>query len=96
MPTYMTLFHWTQKGIENAKDSPSRLDKARKLVESAGGKMHAFYMTMGQYDGAVIVEAPNDEAVAKVMLTIGGQGGIRSETFRAFTEDEYRKITGSL
>jgi uncharacterized protein with GYD domain len=96
MPTYITLFQWTQKGIENVKDSPKRLDKAKEAIKAAGGKMQAFYLTMGQYDGVTISEAPSDEAFAKTMLALGSGGAIKTQTLRAFTEDEYRKIVGSL
>jgi uncharacterized protein with GYD domain len=58
--------------------------------------MTTFLMTMGQYDMVAITEAPDEETLATVMLAIGSAGGVRSETMRAFTEDEYRKIVGSL
>jgi len=96
MPTYITLFHFTQKGIESIKQSPSRLDQGKKLMESVGGKFKGFYLTMGRYDGVGIAELPDDAAAAKMALTIGSQGNVRSETLRAFTEDEYRKIINSL
>ena len=48
--------------------------------------MQAFYLTMGQYDGVTISEAPSDEAFAKTMLAIASAGAIRTETLRAFTE----------
>lgn len=96
MPTYITLFQWTQKGIENVKDSPKRLDKAKEAIKAAGGKMEAFYLTMGQYDMVSISEAPSDEAFAKTMLALASGGAIRTQTLRAFTEDEYRKLIGSL
>ena len=96
MPTYITLFKWTQKGIENVKDSPKRLDKVKEAVKSAGGKMQAFYLTMGQYDGITISEAPSDEAFTKTMLAIASAGAIKTETLRAFTEEEYRKLIASL
>ena len=96
MPTYITLFQWTQKGIENVKDSPKRLEKAKEAVKAAGGKMQAFYLTMGQYDGLTISEAPNDEAYAKTMLALASAGSIKTQTLRAFTEEEYRKLIGSL
>ncbi|GAC1484954.1 MAG: hypothetical protein NVS1B5_05870 [Gemmatimonadaceae bacterium] len=51
---------------------------------------------MGQYDLVAIAEMPNDEAVARMALVLGGQGNIRSETFRAFTEPECRKIAATL
>ncbi len=53
-------------------------------------------MTMGQYDGIATVEAPNDEAVAKFVLTLGSAGNVRTLTLKGFTEREYRKIVGSL
>lgn len=96
MPTYVTLIRWTPKGIEKVKDSPSRLDKVKKAIKSAGGTFHAFYMTMGRYDGITISEAPNDEAYAKIILAVASGGAVQTETLRAFNEEEYRKIVGSL
>jgi uncharacterized protein with GYD domain len=96
MPTYISLLNWSQKGIEEIKESPARLDQAKKAIKKAGGKMTHFMMTMGQYDMVVITEAPNEEVLAKVMLAIAAAGGVRSETLRAFNENEYRKIIGSL
>ena len=96
MPTYVTLLNWTQQGMQNVKDSPSRLEKAKAAMKAAGGEMKAFYMTMGQYDMVTVIEAPNDEVYAKTMLAISKTGSIKSETLRAFTEAEYSKIVGSL
>jgi uncharacterized protein with GYD domain len=44
----------------------------------------------------VISEAPDDETATKLALTIGSTGAIRTETFRIFTEDEYRKLISEL
>jgi len=96
MSTYITLFRWTQKGIENVKDSPKRLDAIKKAMTAAGGRFIAFYLTTGQYDAIAIGEWPNDETMAKFALAGGTQGFVRSETLKAFTEDEYRKIISSL
>jgi len=73
MPTYITLFRWTQKGIENVKDSPARLDAAKKATAAAGGRVIAFYLTTGQYDAVAISELPNDEAMAKFALAGASQ-----------------------
>ena len=96
MPHYVSLLRYTQKGIENAKQGPSRVDAAKKLFESVGGKLKGFYLTMGRYDAVLISEFPNDEAAARVTLTAGIQGNVRTETLRAFTEEEYRKIIAAL
>jgi uncharacterized protein with GYD domain len=96
MPTYITLARWTQQGIEKIKESPARLEAFKQLVKSAGGEVKAFYMVTGQYDMVIVTEAPNDEAVVKVALATASKGGVRTETLRAFTEDEYRKIIPAL
>ncbi len=96
MPTYITLAQWTSKGAENVKDSPARLQKAKDAVKAAGGELKAFYMTMGQYDMVIVSEAPSDEAYARTMLAAASGGSIRTETLRAFNEEEYKKIISSL
>lgn len=96
MPTYITLVNYTQKGIENIKESPARLDKVKEAMKAAGGELKAFYLAMGRYDMVVISEAPNDEAYAATMLAIGAAGSVRSETLKTFTEEEYRNIIASI
>ena len=84
------------KGMTKIKESPSRLDAARKAAEKEGGKIHSWYLTMGHYDAVLISEFPSDEACAKFTLLVGTLGNISTETMKAFTEAEYRKICGSL
>jgi len=96
MPTYIALLKWTGQGIGNVKDSPSRLDAGRKAFRKIGVKIKDTYLTMGRYDLVCMVEAPDDEAFATAMLTLGSQGNVQTETLKAFTEDQYRKICGSI
>ena len=96
MPTYIALSRYTQKGIESIKDGPARLDAAKKNLVAAGGKLIGFYLTMGQYDLVTIAEFPDDGTAARAGLAGGSQGYVRSETLRAFTEEEYRKTIASL
>ena len=96
MPTYIAMLKWTPQGLQNIKQSPSRLDAARKGFEAAGVRMKDFYMVTGQYDMIAVVDASDDAALAKAILGATLQGSIRSETCRAFTEDEYRQIIKGL
>lgn len=96
MPTYITLLRFTQKGIEDIKEGPGRLEGAKKIFSAAGGSMKAFYLTMGQYDAVVVSEFPDDQTMARAFIAGSSQGFVRTETLRAFTEDEYRKIIASL
>jgi uncharacterized protein with GYD domain len=96
MPTYIAMLKWTPQGLQNIKKSASRLDAARKGFEAAGAKMKDFYMVTGQYDAIAVVDAPDDVTLAKAILGATSQGNITSETCRAFTEEEFRKIISGL
>ena len=96
MPTYIALLKWTNQGIANVKDSAKRLDAGRAAFAKAGVKLRDAYLTMGRYDLVTIIEAPDDETYAKAVLGLGAQGSVSTETLKAFTEDEYRRIIGSL
>lgn len=96
MPTYISLYKWTEQGIKNVKDSPERLDAAKKGIEAAGGKLISFYLTIGRYDMVTIGELPSDEALASFMLSLGAGGNVRSETMKAFPEDQYREIVAKV
>ena len=96
MPTYITLIRYTTQGMQNIKDAPARLDAAKQAAQELGVDVKAYYLTMGQYDAVTIIEAPDDETVARIALTVGSRGNVSTETLRAFTEDEFRRITSSL
>ena len=96
MPTYIALLKWTQQGVAKIKDSPKRLDAGRKAFKNAGAEIKETYLTMGRYDLVCIIDAPDDETVARLLLELGSQGNVQTETLKAFSEDQYRKILGSL
>jgi len=96
MPSFVTLAKWTDQGISNVGESPSRLDKAREAFEKNGAKLKDFYLSLGQYDMIIFSEAPDAETVAKVWIKAGTAGAVRTETFQVFTEDEYRNIVASV
>jgi uncharacterized protein with GYD domain len=96
MAQYIMLINWTDQGIRNVKDSPKRLDTARAVAKKLDMELKDFYLTMGDYDMVGHLDAPNDESVAKFVLGLGTLGNVRTKTLKAFSEDEYRKIIGSL
>jgi uncharacterized protein with GYD domain len=69
MTTYIALFSLTDAGIKAARDSPRRLDAAKKLLADMGGEMKQFYMVMGDFDLVGICEAPDDAVMARYVLT---------------------------
>jgi uncharacterized protein with GYD domain len=96
LATYIGLLNYTQEGIANIKESPNRLDVAKKAAKAMGAKIKDFYLVMSQYDMVITMEAPDDETVARFVLAVGSGGAIRTQSFRAFTEDEYRQVIASL
>ena len=96
MSKYIILFRFTQKGIENIKDSPARVEKAKKIFQDMNAKVEEFYALLGRYDTMFIVEAPDDETIVNAAATIGSLGNVQTETLRAFTEEEFRNIIEAL
>lgn len=94
--TFITLARYTQQGISKIKESPSRVDAFRNATQKAGGSLKGFYLTLGRYDIVLITEAPSDDVVARLTLATAALGNVTTETLRAFTEDEFRKIVASL
>lgn len=96
MTTYIMLLNWTEQGAKNLRDSPKRLDAARKSLEEMGGSIKEFYLTMGETDLVAVCDAPDDAVMARFTLALGMSGNVRSRTMKAFPEIAYRELIGSL
>jgi uncharacterized protein with GYD domain len=96
VPTYIMLANWTDQGAQKVKESPRRLDSAKRALADMGGEFKSFYMTMGDYDLVAIYEAPDDAVAARFMLVLGRLGTVRTRTLKAFPEAAYREIIASL
>ena len=96
MTTYDLLLNWTELGIRNVRESPKRLDAARRQLEEMGGSFKDFYLTMGEHDMVAICEAPDDAVAARFAITLGMNGNVRTRTLKAFPEAAYRELIGTL
>ena len=96
VPTYIMLANWTDQGAQKVKESPRRLDSAKRALADMGGEFKGFYMTMGDYDLVLIYEAPDDAVAARFTLVLGMLGSVRTRTLKAFPEAAYREIIASL
>ena len=96
MPTYVMLANWTDQGARQVKESPKRVEAAKKALTEMGGEFRSLYMTMGDYDLIVIYEAPDDAVAARFTLLLGEMGSVRTRTLKAFPEAAYREIINSL
>jgi uncharacterized protein with GYD domain len=82
--------------IEKIKESPNRLDTFKQLCESMSVTVDSFFLTMGRYDLVVIVDAPDLETAANVILATGSAGAVSTETLPAFPEAEFRQVISEL
>ncbi len=91
MPVYVVLGTWTDVGLKNARDAPTRIKDTHKAVTEAGGKMQLYY-TLGEYDFIMIIEVPDDKTILKTLIWLGSKGNVRTKTLRAWTEEEAAKV----
>lgn len=96
MITYIMLMRWTEHGVKNVRESPGRLDAAKKQLHDMGGSFKLFYLTMGEWDMVAICEMPDDAVAARFALQLGQSGFVRTATLKAFPEAAYREIVTSL
>jgi len=92
MPIYVGLGNWTDQGTKDFRGSVQRGNGFRELVEQAGGRVRELVWTMGEYDFITVLEAPDDETAATLVLRVAAAGNVRSKTMRAFDADQMSDI----
>ena len=96
MATYLLLINFTEQGIRNIKDSPKRAAAATALARGFGIENRDIFWTLGAFDGAVLIEAPDDHAVTAWALKLGSLGNVRTQTLRAFRANEIENIVAKV
>jgi uncharacterized protein with GYD domain len=94
MPLFITYASYSTAGIKGIVDKPSdRTEAIRTVVDKAGGKLLAAYMTTGRHDVVLITEHPDaSDAVAAGMAASASGALAKIETVRAWTFGEFRGI----
>jgi uncharacterized protein with GYD domain len=96
MATYIMLANFTDQGIRNIKDTTKRADAFKELAKSLGVTVKDLYWTLGQYDIAAIMDAPDDAVVTALGLSLGKSGNVRTQTLRAFSGSDMNAILGKV
>ena len=92
MVKYLALFQFTEQGIKNISDSVGRANAFQKLAQKAGASVKALYWTAGAYDGAVVLEAPDETTAVALFAKLGSLGNVRTQCLRAFDQSEMESI----
>ena len=95
MPLFITYGSYSQSGIQGMLEKPAdRAEVVRSMIEQAGGKLIALYMTTGDHDFVLVSEAPDGElAVALGMVTAASGAVSDIETVRAWTSADFKGVT---
>lgn len=96
MATFVVLAGFTDQGIRNVKETISRADAFKEMASKTGVTVKDMYWTLGRHDIVAICEVPDDEAATALSLSVASRGNVRSETLRAFSFDEMKKILGRM
>jgi uncharacterized protein with GYD domain len=96
MPTYIVLASFTDQGIRKVKDSPKRAAAFKDMAKKCGATVKDVFWTLGTYDIVAVVEAPDDTSMTALGLSSGALGNIRTQTLRAFTQEDMKTILGKM
>ena len=96
MATYIILGNFTEQGIRAVKDTTKRAEALGKIAKKTGVSVKQVFWTLGKYDIAAILEAPDEASMTAFGLSVGTLGNVRTQTLRAFSADEMGKILGKM
>lgn len=94
MPTFIVTGSYTQKGMAGLIENPSDRGAANKaFTEAMGGRMLGFYVTSGDNDFMIIIEAADSADIAAGVMVASGSGTVHGlKTIRAYDNDEFNKM----
>ena len=96
MATFITTIKFTQQGVKGIEDTTKRAAALKAAGKKLGVKVTDIYWTLGDYDGLLIFEAPDDETATTLLLHLGALGNVHTSTVRAFTAAEMDKILAKV
>lgn len=96
MPTYIILGRLTFRALKDPDEFEKRDSKCTKMIEEAGARLVSLYYTFGHYDFVAVVEAPSEETMAKILLTIGRFGTVSTHTLTALEPEKIYSIASAM
>ena len=89
MATYVLLSTLTPEGVQTIKNNPSRIREVNKEIEQLGASVKAQWAVLGRFDFINVVEAPDEQTMARISLELGSRGTARYESLAAIPIDEF-------
>ena len=92
MATFITTIRYTQQGLQGIAETTRRAAALKLTAKKMGVKVTSLYWVLGDYDGLLIYEAPDDETATAMLLSLGSHGNVQTSTVRAFISAEMDSI----
>jgi uncharacterized protein with GYD domain len=89
MPTFVMLSTLTPEGVQTIKNNPQRIREVNKEVEQLGASVKAQWAVLGRFDFVNVIEAPDEQTVARVSLELGSRGTAKYETLSAIPIEDF-------
>ena len=96
MATYITSIKFTQQGIKDIDHSTKRAATFKAEAKKLGVKVKDIFWTLGDQDGVLILDAPDDETATAALLHLGIMGNVHTSTCRAFTTAEMEAVVSKV
>ncbi|MCL5067708.1 MAG: GYD domain-containing protein [Thaumarchaeota archaeon] len=91
MATYVLLSTLTAEGRKTVKERPTRITEVNKEIERYGAKVVSQFVVLGPYDFVSILEAPDNETVARVSAELGSRGTVQIVSMPAMSVENFTK-----
>jgi len=90
MAVYIMLSTLTEEGAKTIKENPARIKEVNQELERQFGlRVVAQYAVLGPFDFVNIVEAPDNETVARASAEMAARGSVKIQTLAAIPIDEF-------
>ncbi len=89
MPTYVMLSTLTPEGVQTIKNNPSRIKEVNREIEQLGATVKAQWAVLGRFDFVNVVEADDEQTMARISLELGSRGTAKYESLSAIPIDDF-------
>jgi uncharacterized protein with GYD domain len=96
MAVYVTLYRYTDQGKRAIGNAVELAKRWQVEADRRGVRVHALYWLQGRYDAVTIIESSDDDSVTALLLSIGAEGSLQTETMRAYSADDMARILAKL
>jgi uncharacterized protein with GYD domain len=89
VPTFILLSTLSPHGVGTLKANPERVKEVNGEIEQMGAKVVEQWAVLGPYDFVNVVEAPDENVIARVSVELASRGTAHFQTLTAIPIDEF-------